>query len=445
MRMKLTDQAINKAARDAEADGKRREVSDLGCPGLRIRITPTGGRSWILGARDKLGKARRFSLGSYPAMGISAAREAARATRHKVKHEGADPIAEKRRNVTIGKQSKAGVGTLKALLDTYEAHGNPPKSWYPGRPRVELVFKEALGQPCAMLTIGDLQFEADRYHFPKSAAFAVRTLRPVLKWAAQPGRAHIQHELAQLIPPAKIKPRKRILVNDEIRAVLPLLRDSDRPHNRMLHFLLLTLSRREEAGVARWRHVDLKAGTWLIPKPKNTEPHVVPLSTQARDLLAEIGPGKPDELIFRTESGAHLGNWDRETKRIIVASGLGVRDKKTGVTAMKDNSVTWHRHDLRRTGATMLGELGVLPDIVGAALNHTSIRSPLAATYNRSRYRPQVAAALQLLADELDKIIATPVKLAALSGLLAGDDWPISCGHDLCPHAPNGSLADLCQ
>ncbi len=141
MRMKLTDQAINKAARDAEADGKRRELADVGCPGLRIRVTSTGGRSWILGARDKLGKARRFSLGSYPAMGISAAREAARAMHHKVKQEGADPIAEKRRNVAIGKQSKAGVGTLKALLDTYEAHGSPPKSWYPGRPRVELVFR----------------------------------------------------------------------------------------------------------------------------------------------------------------------------------------------------------------------------------------------------------------------------------------------------------------
>jgi hypothetical protein len=43
----------------------------------------------------------------------------------------------------------------------------------------------------------------------------------------------------------------------------------------------------------------------------------------------------------------------------------------------------------------MLGEMGELPDIIEAALNHVSIRSPLAATYNRSRYRPQVAAGLQ--------------------------------------------------
>ena len=45
---------------------------------------------------------------------------------------------------------------------------------------------------------------------------------------------------------------------------------------------------------------------------------------------------------------------------------------------------------VRRTGATMLGELGDLPDIVETTLNHVSIRSPLAASNNRSRHRPQV-------------------------------------------------------
>ncbi len=84
-------------------------------------------------------------------------------------------------------------------------------------------------------------------------------------------------------------------------------------------------------------------------------------------------------------------NWDRETRAIQIASGTN----------------GWTRHDLRRTGATMLGEMGELPDIVEAALNHVSIRSPLAATYNRSRYRPQVAAALQRLADALEEIEAS--------------------------------------
>src|SRR6202034_1733933 len=81
-------------------------------------------------------------------------------------------------------------------------------------------------------------------------------------------------------------------------------------------------------------------------------------------------------------------NWDRETKALQEDSGT------TG----------WTRHDLRRTGATMLGDMGELPDIIEAALNHVAIRSTLAATYNRSRYRPQVSAGVQRLADALEGI-----------------------------------------
>ncbi len=64
----------------------------------------------------------------------------------------------------------------------------------------------------------------------------------------------------------------------------------------------------------------------------------------------------------------------------------------------------------------MLGEMGELPDIIEAALNHVSIRSALAATYNRSRYRPQVAAALQRLVDALDGIEAGVAKVAPPAG-----------------------------
>jgi integrase len=164
-----------------------------------------------------------------------------------------------------------------------------------------------------------------------------------------------------------------------------------------MRFMLLTLTRRQETALARWRDVDVEAQTWTIPETKNGERHVVPLSRQAIDLLRSRLPTdasgnterqNPAMPIFTSSAGTSLGNWDRATKALQEASGTS----------------GWTRHDLRRTGATMLGEMGELPDIVEAALNHVSIRSPLAATYNRSRYRPQVAAALQRLADALDGI-----------------------------------------
>ena len=78
-------------------------------------------------------------------------------------------------------------------------------------------------------------------------------------------------------------------------------------------------------------------------------------------------------------------------------------------------TAAWTRHDLRRTGATMLGEMGVEPHVIEAALNHTSIHSQLAATYNRARYFPAVKDALQLLADRLDGIAAGGAEVRSLA------------------------------
>jgi integrase len=171
--------------------------------------------------------------------------------------------------------------------------------------------------------------------------------------------------------------------------------------------MLLTLTRRQETALACWRDVNMEAQAWAISETKNGETHVVPLSRQAMDLLrfrrSDDDAGnpqlpEPSAFIFATSTGAPLGNWDRETKALQDASG----------------TKGWTRHDLRRTGATMLGEMGELPDISEAALNNVSIRSPLAATYNRSRYRPQVAAALQRLADALDSIEDGAAKVVPL-------------------------------
>jgi integrase len=327
-------------------------------------------------------------LGSWPEQGLAQAREAARELRPQVR-KGANPIAERRRKRAITRNAAAGVGTLTALLDLYEKqHGRTLRSWPECRKRINSVFAKHLSRPMEGMKRADLQITADSWPSAQSAAAAVRYIRPVLKWAAQ--RQYAAEDLARIIPPAKVGRRQRILSRDELAAILPVLRASDRPYAAALRFLLLTLARREEAGGARWQDIDLEAATWTITETKNGQPHVVPLSTQAIELLRARKPKKdaPGALVFANAAGNALANWDRETKVIMDASG----------------TADWTRHDMRRTGATMLGEMGEMPDIVEAALNHVSIRSALAATYNRSRYRPQVAAALQRLADQLDAI-----------------------------------------
>ena len=390
MSVRLTETAIQAAIKRAASGNKRFDLIDAILPGLRLRLTPSGGRAWVLACRDPLGRMRRFPLGSHPAMGLSDAREAARTVRTEVR-KGADPVAEARRKRLIGREALDGIGTLTAVLDLYaKQKGGHLKSWPECRRRIDHVFAAHLSKPVVMLNAAELQIAADAHPSQQSAAAAVRYIRPVLKWAAQ--RRYLAVETAMLHTPATVRRRDRLLSRDELAALLPVLRASSRPYAAALRFMLLTLARREEAGQARWGDVDMDRTIWTIRDTKNKQPHIVPLARQAIDLLNERRPEKAlaDTLIFGTQTGEPLGNWDRATKAMQQASG----------------TQGWTRHDLRRTGATMLGEMGELPDIIEAALNHVSIRSPLAATYNRSRYRPQVAAALQRLADALDAIEA---------------------------------------
>ena len=67
MPVKLTEPAIAKASRDVAASGGRKDLADAGCPGLRLRLTPTGGKSWVLACRDRMGGMRRFPLRTFPA------------------------------------------------------------------------------------------------------------------------------------------------------------------------------------------------------------------------------------------------------------------------------------------------------------------------------------------------------------------------------------------
>lgn len=397
---RLTETAISAAVRKSADEGRRIELADATLRGLRLRLTPTGRRTWVLGMRDAAGASRRYTLGDHPAMGISEARDAARLMRSKVK-AGGDPIIDAKRGRAEAREGRAGVGTLSALIDHYgRQKGAALKSWPEYRRLIATVFAPLMARPLPKITVADIQMMADAYSAPQSASGAVRCLRPILKWAAAPGRAYVPPTLTTITPPASVNRRERVLTRDELAKVLPVLRSGRTPYHSAALFILLTLCRREEAGRATWADVDFPAGTWRIPVTKNKQPHVVPLSRQAIDLLHTIRPSSPapDALIFATSNGTGLANWHK---------AQGGIDAETGTTG-------WTRHDLRRTGATMLGDLGETPDIIEAALNHASIRSPLAATYNRSRYRPQVATALQRLADALDGIEAGAAEIVAI-------------------------------
>jgi integrase len=386
MRMtKLTETAIKRAITHAVAVRQRAELADPDQPGLRLRVGVTGQASWLLGCRDATGTARRFPLGAFPALGLRAAREKARSLREEVR-AGADPIAAARRKRQQARDAREGINTLSALLDLYGTqYGAKLRSWTDQRRRIGEVFRPFLSHAAGSLSAAELQLHADRYPAQQSSATAVRYLRPVLKWAA--ARGYVPLTTAAITPPAPVRRRDRVLSRAEVAALLPVLEGAN-PYRRAMRFMLLTLARREEVARATWADVDLAAAEWRIPQTKNGTSHRVPLSPQALALLDFVGPPWPSAPLFPNTHGGALLNWHRETQ----------------VVHKDSHTQSWHRHDLRRTGATFLGELGVDPHVIEAALNHTAVHSSLASLYNQARYLPQVRQALTLLADRLDAI-----------------------------------------
>ena len=68
MPIALTEPAIKRAIRESAVAG-RMELADAGCPGLRLRLTPSGSKTWVLACRDRIGRLRRFQLGRFPDLG----------------------------------------------------------------------------------------------------------------------------------------------------------------------------------------------------------------------------------------------------------------------------------------------------------------------------------------------------------------------------------------
>jgi integrase len=391
----------------AKADGRRRELPDHGHASMKSLYgvcNPSGSVVWTARLTPaEGGNPRRHPLGKWPQMGLAAARVAAQVLRDQI-DRGEDPRAKKRAMRKAADDLRQGIGTLDHTIMLYEnSNPGPPASWEKAKPTVRRVFANLLKMPVAAMESSDIRACASDYPKTPSARFALRSLHPAIVWAVQSKRA--PRELKDFSA-GGINRRERTLTGDELGRVVIALRAMNRSHSRAMLLMLWTVTRLEEVCEARWSEIDLDAGNWTLPKPyldpvsgetikrtKNGLEHVIRLPRQALEMLRSLNPrGDATGWVFlaRARGGARspIGNWDKFQKVVFKAS----------------RTAGWHRQDLRRTGATLMAATGTPPHIIEAALNHVSIGSPLAATYNRYRYGEAVGEALQSLADWLDSI-----------------------------------------
>ena len=372
------------------------ELSDGYVPGLRVRIHPNGTRAWSLNIRDHTGLRRRFDVGAK--LGLADARRKAEEMRRSIR-EGADPTSERRATRQRAQAARDGVGTFGALIASYFSTGPGGQQRRAARNKrqLETVFATLLEKPVLDIERTELQLTADGWQSVATASLAIRVLRPCLKWAVR--RGLVQEGVADLEQPGRSGKRERVVTIDELKANWPYLQGA---HGDVIKWLLWTGCRLNEAVGMDWGETN--DDLWTIParRSKNGRPRTVPLPRQALDLLsgtrgsAKISPA-PHTLVFPSRGGRILSNWDRETKRLHRLSGTSA----------------WHRHDLRRAVATLLGDLGFAPHIVSVVLGHAHIAAGATAVYARSRYQREHREALQTLADELDRITSDAVIVAA--------------------------------
>jgi integrase len=180
--------------------------------------------------------------------------------------------------------------------------------------------------------------------------------------------------------------RDRVLSPDELRLLWRSLGD-DR-FSDVVRLLLLTAQRRTEIGKLAWSEIDVDRKLITLPaeRVKNSRSHELPLSAQALAIIER--QSRTTDFVF---GGKGLHDW---------AEGKAALDQRLRIAP-------WRLHDLRRSAATYMAELGVQPHHIEAVLNHQSgHKASVAGIYNRAKYEPEMRSALQRWADHLDNVVA---------------------------------------
>ena len=381
----LTVAMIDKAIRDLQP-GNRIELRDAMTPGLYLGIGALRS-TWSLRHKPPHAEQTKVRLGYYPLMSLAQARTEAQQRR--LTALAAIPLASP---VHARQQPPQPIlaptdNTLTFLLDLYQKiQTEDGKDWSKGRQAIENVFRAELQTPLSSLTTITLQRYVDAHPSKASAGTALGYLKPALKYATKRGWTTLDPTYLDR-PKGANKPRERVLTTAELKLILPALTFDG--YDAAVRLLLLTMCRREEVAQARWEEFELVDGgqsVWTIPaaRYKTSKLLQVPLPTQAVQALRALGGAVSGPILPR------LDQWNRYQKKL---------NERTGTSG-------WQRHDLRRTGATVLGGLGVTPHVIEACLGHATLHSSLAGVYNQSRYTNEHARALQLLADYYEKVSA---------------------------------------
>ena len=391
----LTDVAL-KALKPRE---KIYKVADR--DGMYVRVTPRGAISFLLDYRLN-GRRETVHLGKYGHDGISLARarekclDARRAIR-----EGRSPAIEKQRDKRRIKEAKS--------------FGQFGEKWLTAAPMADstramrrTIYERELlpvwrNRLLTEITPDDLRAHCGKIVDRSAPATAIH-VRDIVKQIY--GFAILHGEKvgnpADEVGPASIAtfvPRDRSLSPSEIRVMLKQLEHiATLPTIRLgMKLYLLTMVRKSELQDAVWDEVDFENSVWTIPKErmKRSKAHNVYLSRQTLDIMIALKTcaGNSRYLLpsrYDADAPMSRATFNRVTYAVVE------RAKAEGLP-LEPFTV----HDLRRTGSTLLNELGFNSDWIEKCLAHEDGRSSRG-VYNKAEYEVQRRHMMQEESDILD-------------------------------------------
>lgn len=386
-------------------DKKRARFTDSG--GLYLEVSPAGSKRWFWKIYTA-GKEKRLALGSYPAVTLTAARKARDAAKLN-KSEGRDPV--QLRKVEKLKATTPDADTFKVTaLEWYEMKLASWSTHYAIREKRNLekdLFPYFEARRIADIEPIELLAAVRQVEERGALDVAHRVLttaRQVWRYAVATGRAsrdvsadlkgalkpHHGKHFAAITDPVKLGELIRVIRGYQggpiVRAALQLAP--------------MLFQRPGELRAAAWSEMDLDAGLWTIPSvrmkrnvdgKKNGAAHLVPLPTQAVDILRKLQPitGK-GTLVFHGERSHDRPISDNTLRAALLTLGYGPTVQSV--------------HGFRATARTILAEeLEFETQVIEAQLAH-AVKDANGRAYNRTTYMKQRAAMMQTWADYLDKL-----------------------------------------
>jgi integrase len=363
-----------------------------------LRVTANGHRSWICFYRHK-GDLRRYTLGSYPQIGLADAREGAKEILRRAA-KGEDPAADKRR--------ERKTDTFRDLAQRYlDEHAKAKKRTW--RADNNIIHKDLIprfgSRKAAELTRRDIRDVLKAIRDRDAPIQANRTLeiaRKLFNWA-------ISEELVENNPcdhigkPSPEKQRVRVLTPDEIRTLWVTL-DSRPPLVAAAYRVMLATAQRSiEVLGARYEEIGAD-GWWTIPadRVKNKTEHRVWLNEIARRQLAESEP-HAEELVFSLDAGARdaAKDWIFPSRD---GGHLRYLHKTHGRLCKASALSDFKIHDLRRTAASYMSAAGISRLTIAKVLNHKE--REITAVYDRYGYGPEIRHALDAWNARLEEILS---------------------------------------